>query len=68
MSDSPPNDPVVPTPAADERWSDLDQLKDEIARRIRDNRRFLESFLDEEYHDDEEEDDDAADDLPDEEL
>lgn len=44
----------VETPS---RFAELDELQREVAQRIRDNARFLERFLDEDYPD---EDDDAA--------
>lgn len=34
------------------RFADLDQLQQEIARRIRDNQRFLERFLQDDFEED----------------
>jgi Mn-dependent DtxR family transcriptional regulator len=39
------------------RFSELDELQREIAQRIKDNQRFLEGFLAEDYDEDESEDD-----------
>jgi hypothetical protein len=45
-------------PAAEEKkgklFPELEELQQEIDRRIRDNKRFLERFLDEDFNDDEE--------------
>ncbi len=54
--DSKPQPPGEP----DNRFAELDQLQQEIARRIKDNQRFLERFLDEEYEEDEDAEDDAG--------
>ncbi|BCR06421.1 hypothetical protein DESUT3_34900 [Desulfuromonas versatilis] len=47
------------------RFPGLEALQREVEQRIRDNRRFLEKFLDENYVDEEAEEDDQA---PEEEL
>jgi len=50
--------PEPETPAAEEKqgqfFPELEELQQEIDRRIRDNKRFLERFLDEDFNDDEE--------------
>lgn len=43
------------------RFSELDELQREIAQRIKDNQRFLEGFLAEDYDDGDEEKDDLSD-------
>lgn len=45
-----------------ERYPELAELQNEIDRRIRDNQKFLDHFLDETFPDDDEEDDLDADD------
>ncbi|NIQ98255.1 MAG: hypothetical protein GWN87_32025 [Desulfuromonadales bacterium] len=42
------------------RFPEMDELQGEIARRIRDNQKFLDNFMDKDYveEDDEEDDDD----------
>ena len=47
-------------PAEKGRFSELDELQREIAQRIKDNQRFLEGFLSEDYADDEEDDGDET--------
>lgn len=42
------------------RFADLDQLQQEIARRIKDNQRFLERFMQEDFEEEETEEDGAA--------
>ena len=44
------------------RFPDLDELQDQIARRIRRNENFLEKFLDEDFNDDEDLGDDEDED------
>lgn len=39
-------------PEGSSRFSELDELQQEIAHRIKDNQRFLEGFLAEDYDDD----------------
>lgn len=39
-------------PEENNRFSELDELQQEIAHRIKDNQRFLEGFLSEDYDDD----------------
>lgn len=36
-------------PEAENRFADLDQLQQEIARRIKDNQRFLERFMQDDF-------------------
>ncbi len=48
-----PADPPEPEPAASSRFPELDALEKEIARRLRDNQRFLERFLDDNFVDEE---------------
>lgn len=48
------------SPAANSRFSELDELQREIALRIKDNQRFLAGFLSEDYADDEDEKEDDA--------
>lgn len=47
------------------RFPDLEELQQEIEKRIRDNQRFLEGFLDEEFveAESEEDEDDSGDDF-----
>jgi Mn-dependent DtxR family transcriptional regulator len=47
--------PESTPPAGSSRFSELDELQREIAQRIKDNQRFLEGFLSDDYDDDEEE-------------
>lgn len=57
------SDEQQPAPEAPEsHFPDLEELQEEIARRIRDNQKFLATYLDDEMtvEMDEEEDDDAA--------
>ena len=49
-------------PAEKGRFSELDELQREIAQRLKDNQRFLEGFLSDDYDDDA---DDKEDDSPD---
>jgi hypothetical protein len=46
--------PAAEAPAVPGRYADLDLLQDEVARRIRDNQRFLDHLLDDDYSDEEE--------------
>lgn len=43
------------------RFADLDQLQQEVARRIKDNQRFLERFMQDEFEEEEGEEDAGAD-------
>jgi hypothetical protein len=57
----------APEPAeSSERYPELAELQNEIDRRIRDNQKFLDHFLDESFpdDDDEEDDDDTDEQLP----
>ena len=49
------------TPPASSRFSELDELQREIAQRIKDNQRFLEGFLADDYADEDEGGDDDTD-------
>jgi hypothetical protein len=46
---------------ASSRFSELDELQREIAQRIKDNQRFLEGFLADDYADEDESGDDDTD-------
>ena len=51
-TDSPADRPEPEQPAAvEERFPELAELEDEIRRRIRNNQRFLERFMDEDFAD-----------------
>lgn len=51
---------AAPTPPENNgKWSELDELQREVERRIKDNQRFLDGFLDDDYEEDEAEHDDA---------
>ncbi len=52
--------PEAIPPAGSGRFSDLDELQREIAQRIKDNQRFLEGFLADDYDDDVDEDDEHS--------
>lgn len=58
MSETPEKSPDVdldsaqPT-GADDRYPELTELQEEIQRRIRNNQRFLERFMDEDFEDEE---------------
>lgn len=55
----PPDRPEAgPDPGS--RFPELDELEREIARRLRDNQRFLEQFLDEAFVDEEDEPEDSG--------
>jgi hypothetical protein len=64
MSEELPPNEATPAeneaPAAEEKkgkfFPELEELQQEIDRRIRDNKRFLERFLDEDFADDDEAD------------
>ena len=45
--------PLPPAEAPAGRFADLDLLQDEVAKRIRDNQRFLDHLLDDDYSDEE---------------
>jgi len=55
-----PESPETPEeePASPSRFPEMDELQDDIARRIRDNQKFLDHFLDNDYTDEDEDDDD----------
>ena len=50
------------------RFPEMDELQSEIDRRIRDNQKFLDHFLDKDYIEDEDDDDEDDDDEDFEEL
>lgn len=50
--------PEETPPEGNSRFSELDELQREIAQRIKDNQRFLEGFLADDYEDDADEDED----------
>jgi Mn-dependent DtxR family transcriptional regulator len=55
-------DPAATPPEGKGRFSELDELQREIAQRIKDNQRFLEGFLSDDYDDDTDEaEDDSTD-------
>lgn len=54
-------EPAANPPAEKSRFSELDELQQEIAQRIKDNQRFLEGFLADDYDDDEGAEDDSPD-------
>ncbi len=67
MTDQPENDSIstsaeseTDTSRATSRFPELEALQDDVARRIRDNQKFLDSFMDDEFVDDDPES--AADD------
>ncbi len=45
-----------PKPAS--RFPEMDELQNDIARRIRDNQKFLDHFMDNDYTDEDDEDED----------
>lgn len=54
--------PAATPPEENSRFRELDDLQREIAQRIKDNQRFLEGFLADDYDDDADEvEDDSAD-------
>ena len=55
------NLPAATPPVEKSRFSELDELQREIARRIKDNQRFLEGFLSDDYEDEDEAGDESAD-------
>lgn len=52
MSEPTPNPEETPAESGN-RFADLDQLQQEVARRIKDNQRFLERFMRDEFEDEE---------------
>jgi Mn-dependent DtxR family transcriptional regulator len=62
MSDEPEqqNPPGDAPPASDIRFPELEEMQREIAKRLADNRRFLERFLDDDFQDAEEEKEEDA--------
>ena len=55
------NSPEATPPVEKSRFSELDELQREIAQRIKDNQRFLEGFLADDYEDEDEAGDDDTD-------
>ena len=55
------NQPAETPPVEKSRFSELDELQREIAQRIKDNQRFLEGFLSDDYDDEDESEDDHSD-------
>lgn len=55
------NQPAETPPVEKSRFSELDELQREIAQRIKDNQRFLEGFLSDDYEDEDESEDDQSD-------
>lgn len=53
--------PEETPPEGNSRFSELDELQREIAQRIKDNQRFLEGFLSDDYDDEDESEDDHPD-------
>lgn len=53
--------PEETSPEVNSRFSELDELQREIAQRIKDNQRFLEGFLADDYDDEDESEDDHPD-------
>lgn len=53
--------PTAEAPAVPGRYADLDLLQEEVARRIRDNQRFLDHLLDDDYSDEEDSETDEGD-------
>jgi len=47
---------ATPAEPKESRFAELEALQQEIERRIRDNKRFLERFLDDDFNEDEEAD------------
>lgn len=73
MTRDQPVDPEQPAPPANDeapaeaesRYPDLDLLQQDVSRRLRDNQRFLDHFLDEDFMDELDVDEDEADIDPD---
>lgn len=59
MSEQEPQGEQAPA-EGEKRFADLDQLQQEIARRIKDNQRFLERFLRDDFEEEEGEEDPGA--------
>ena len=55
------NCPEATPPVEKSRFSELDELQREIAQRIKDNQRFLEGFLSDDYDDEDETEDESTD-------
>ena len=53
--------PEETSPEGNSRFSELDELQREIAQRIKDNQRFLEGFLADDYEDEDEAGEDDTD-------
>lgn len=66
MSDEENRDEISEEQSTDEpvnpsRFPEMDELQENIARRIRDNQKFLDHFLDKDYIDEEDDDEDDED-------
>ena len=62
MSDEENQEDVNQEPSEEEsaspsRFPEMDELQNDIARRIRDNQKFLDHFLDKDYADEDDDDD-----------
>lgn len=55
------NSPEVTPSPEKSRFSELDELQREISQRIKDNQRFLEGFLSDDYADEDESEDEHSD-------
>jgi len=55
--------PAGEKPASTPHFPEMDELQNEIARRIRDNQKFLDHFMDTDYVEEDDEDDEEDDDL-----
>ncbi|PLX81214.1 MAG: hypothetical protein C0616_05425 [Desulfuromonas sp.] len=48
-------------PETESKFPELDELQNQVSRRLRDNQKFIENFLDEDFDFDDEEDEDSTD-------
>ena len=55
--------PAGESPAPAPRFPEMDELQNEIARRIRDNQKFLDHFMDTDYVEEDDDDDEDDDEL-----
>ena len=60
---APDEAPTTEDSASPSRFPEMDELQSEIERRIRDNQKFLDHFLDTDFVDDEDDDDDDEDEI-----
>ncbi len=49
MPEEKPNPPEPSAPGSDCRFPELEEMQREIEKRIRDNRRFLETFMEDDF-------------------